>query len=372
VWFSVTSTAGEKPHERARVAARAAGIDWVLAGSPGLVAFLSGHVIPPHLAFPSRDGRLEKPTLVLLGPDDVVTVGCNPQPAIGQQARYDGAAALNDEPAAFAALARAARSLGLRKGRVAVELSSVPAAAVQALAAVSPDAKIEPLDDLLSDVKAEKSGEEVEGIRAACDLVEVGQREFRSAVSPGATELELYGAVARAMNSRAEGVVLPLSEIQVGPRTELGMGPPTNARLEPGELAICDIAPRHPNGWWADSCSTAACGQPTPEQQRVWTRLFDGLQAGRELLRPNTCAGDVYEAVARFAGEQAGHVGHGIGRDHFEEPIIRRGESQMLPRGSVIVLEPGYYQGGFGIRIEWAFLVTDNGGEPMTSFSLEL
>jgi Xaa-Pro aminopeptidase len=44
----------------------------------------------------------------------------------------------------------------------------------------------------------------------------------------------------------------------------------------------------------------------------------------------------------------------------------------VIPEDAVIVLEPGRYQDGFGIRVEWAFRVRPGGGEPLTHFPLEL
>src|SRR5205823_6186055 len=76
------------PLERAREAMRAAGFDAVLAASPGLVAFLTGHVLPAHLAYPSRDGRLEKPTLALVTQGAALTVGVDPKPSVGEAVSY--------------------------------------------------------------------------------------------------------------------------------------------------------------------------------------------------------------------------------------------------------------------------------------------
>jgi Xaa-Pro dipeptidase len=174
------------------------------------------------------------------------------------------------------------------------------------------------------------------------------------------------------MNTLAGDLVISGCELQVGRRGELLMGAPTGARVEPGDLVMSDIYPRHPNGWWADSCSTVSCGEPDETVRRTWQELYDGLRAGAEALRPGVTAGDVYQAVARHAGEQPGHAGHGIGRDHYEEPVIRPGNADELPAGAVIVLEPGRYGDGRGIRLEWAFRVSTDGGEPLTSFPLDL
>jgi Xaa-Pro aminopeptidase len=246
-----------KPLERAREAMREAGVDAVLAASPGLVAFLTGHVVPAHLAYPSRDARLEKPTLALVTLDRAVTVGVDPAPRVGEAVHYgDGRAGLRDDPEAFAALAAAAE--GLEGARVAVELAHVPAAAM--LAALR-RTRVEPLDGLLRRARAAKSDGEVGALHEACALADAGQQSLREAVRRGASEVELYAAVAASMHARAGGLVLAGCELQCGARTEVGMGAPTGARVAAGDLVMCDLYPRHPNGWWADSCSTVVCGE---------------------------------------------------------------------------------------------------------------
>ncbi len=361
------------PLTRARDAARKAGIDWIVAASPGLVAFLTGHVMPPHLAFPSRDGRLEKPTLALVGPEEVATIGARPEPERGLARPYgEGARGTFEDAAAFAAVVAAARELGLKGGRVAVEMAWVPAGVIAALEAAIAGLEITPLGSLLTRAKAQKSAGELAGMREALAVTDAGQVAFRKAVGPGASELDLYAEVVRAINERAGGMALALSEIQVGARTEVGMTAPTALRLQAGQLAMCDLAPRHPNGWWGDSCSTIACAEPSEQQRRIWSELRDGMEAGRNALRPGVRAGAVYDAVVKAGGDLTHHAGHSIGRDHFEEPAIKPGIQDEIPEDAVIVLEPGRYQDGFGIRIEWAFRVTPDGGEPMTHFPLEL
>jgi Xaa-Pro aminopeptidase len=229
-----------------------------------------------------------------------------------------------------------------------------------------------PLNALFSRAKAAKSRTELAGISDACCIADAAQRAVRGAIRSGMNELELYDRVSAALNKAAKGVALPLSEIQVGARTVLGMGSPTQEQVGPNDLVICDIAPRHPNGFWADSCSTLVCGEPSANQLTTWRRLSDGLQAGQEALRSGVTASEVYAAVARYAGGQPGHVGHGIGWDHFEEPLIAEGNREPLAEGCVIALEPGYYGKDWGMRIEHAFRVGADGGVPLMTFSLEL
>jgi Xaa-Pro aminopeptidase len=351
------------------------GMDAVLAGSPGLVAFLTGHVVPAHLAYPSRDARLEKPTLALVTADAVITIGSDPRPGYGEAVPYgDGALGLSDGPAAFAAVERAVAELGLTAGRLAVELALVPAGALAAVQRAAPRLGIEPLDGALEAAKTAKSDEEAAGIAEAVALTDAGHDAIRAATAEGVSEVQLYAEAVRAMNERAGSLVIPLCELQVGPRAEnfFENAAPTGARLRRGELVMADIAPRHPNGWWADSCSTVACGEVAPEVQAEWEGLRDGLEAGRELLRPGVAAGDVFDAVERYAGEQLAYVGHGIGRDHLEGPKLAPGNTEPIPEGAVIVIEPGRYGNGRGMRIEHAFRAGPDGGVPLSRFSLAL
>ena len=76
--------------QRARQAMITAGVDAVLVGSPELVASLTGHVIPLHLAYLSRDGRLEKPTLALVTHDGLATICSAAGLTVIDVLRYEG------------------------------------------------------------------------------------------------------------------------------------------------------------------------------------------------------------------------------------------------------------------------------------------
>jgi Xaa-Pro dipeptidase len=354
---------------------RDAGIDAVIAASPGLVAFLSGHVMPAQLANPSRDGRLEKPTICIAtrGVNGIATIGNRPEPATGVGVSYgEGGRGLSDGPDSFDALCAAAKELGLTAGRIAVEMSHVPAAAVDALRDAAPRARLEPLNDLLRAAKAAKSASELSGIADALALCDAGQEAVRSATAPGRSELDLYSVAVQAMNAQSDRQVLALGELQVGSRGEQMAGFPTAARVNDGELVMCDLAPRHPDGWWGDSCLTVACGDPPEEVRRDWSDLRDGMEAAREAMKPGVSAGAIHAAVVRHVPDLPGHAGHGIGRDHYEEPIILPGNPEPLERDSVIVIEPGKYGSGRGMRIEHAYRVSEDGGIPLSNFSLEL
>ena len=95
------------------------------------------------------------------------------------------------------------------------------------------------------------------------------------------------------------------------------------------------------------------------------------------------CAGvigkDVYDHSVKVItdagyGDYYKHgLGHGVGVEIHEEPNFNRRNTEPIPEGAVITIEPGIYlPGKFGIRLEDFGLVTEDGYEPFTESPHEL
>jgi Xaa-Pro aminopeptidase len=156
------------------------------------------------------------------------------------------------------------------------------------------------------------------------------------------------------------------------------MSPPhriaTDKLVRNGDLCFIDIGAMW-NGYFADIGRTTIVGRPTDQQRRIYTAVYEALQAGIDRMRPGNTTRDVADAVIGAVDRHglADHmfslfIGHGIGMGANEPPYI--GES--LPGSTVAELRPGMVfaleplvwvpnvRGGGGIRLEDMILVTED------------
>ena len=99
----------------------------------------------------------------------------------------------------------------------------------------------------------------------------------------------------------------------------------------------------------------------------------------KEEIRPDTPCAELYRIAAErvdkaglaanFMGtrQQAKIVGHGIGLQINELPVLTPRSKDTLQAGMVFALEPKFVLPGIGaVGIENSFLVTEDGGEQLT------
>jgi Xaa-Pro aminopeptidase len=132
-------------------------------------------------------------------------------------------------------------------------------------------------------------------------------------------------------------------------------------------------------GYCADVTRTVVVGRATDEQREIYDVVrranetaAGGVRAGMRGRDADALARDYIER--RGYGELFGHsLGHGIGLEVHESPRLARSSGTPLPVGSVVTIEPGVYQAGWGgVRVEDDVHLAADGPQILTPFTREL
>lgn len=255
------------------------------------------------------------------------------------------------------------------KGRIRIGIESAffPMLLVEAITSKYPDAEFVDITTEIRQLRAIKDNDEIEFIRKAAHLCDIGQEMVWKKAQPGISELELFNIVCTAIESSVGERVPLMCDLGSGIRTATGGGMPGNKIIEAGDLVLSDFTACL-NGYWGDSCNTLVVGEPTAEQRRIFAAVKETLDMGIDAIRPGVRALDIDKLMRNHAGNFPHHGGHGVGIQYHEEPrIVPYNEMILLPN-MVIALEPAIYNSDFGIRLEHLLLVTEAGCEIITQF----
>lgn len=373
----------EQQRQRARELLRAKEIDAALFASPASVTWLTGFAPPiqtgpnPFAAAPPLvwwDG--EHFTLIVV--DGLAGAAASfATEADGAVLSYQGYTVSTPIDSATH-LHTALRSLwkGHKAGRtfrrIGLESWTIPAAVRDALSD-SPFSAADcvAIDGWLGPLRMVKTPEELQKLRENFRLTDIGHAAAREAVIAGAREIDVWLAARQAVESAA-GCRVPMgNDCVVGYRTENIGGWPLDYVLRPGDSIIVDLSTIR-YGYWSDSCATYFAGPPTPRQEAIYQVVSDALALGASLLRPGAIAGEIDRQLRHFIAD-AGypvyphHSGHGVGVTGHEAPRIVPYSREVLEPGMVVLLEPGiYFPGEIGVRLEDAFLITEEGACQLT------
>lgn len=167
---------------------------------------------------------------------------------------------------------------------------------------------------------------------------------------------------------------------------EMGSGP-----IAPGEPVLLDLWPRdRDSGCYADMTRTFAVGAPSDELREYQRLCREAINRAVAAIKPGVLGSEVNRLVCELFHEhgyptllskEPGTVledgffhglGHGVGLEVHEQPILGR-LGEELVAGDVVTVEPGLYRSGFGgCRLEDLVHVTDDGAEVLTDFPYDL
>lgn len=295
------------------------------------------------------------------------------------------------------------------KAIIGMELDVLPYNNYSRIAHALGDTRFIDVSERIKHLRSVKSDFEISLIREASRIVDAGLASVPDHLKEGITEIELAAIVESVMRSMGhQGVIrfrrfnhiLPMGHLMAGPNAAApsyvasptgGMGVsllhpqgPGFRKIKRNEPVLVDFGGVY-NGYTADETRIFSIGQLSKEledahlaalaiEEAIAGSLVPG-KTGRDLFNLSEAKGaklGYQDYLGGPTGSKVGFVGHGVGLEIDEYPVLGPVDHQIKPNMAIAVEPKMIYPGVGVVGIEDTFLTTSNGAERLTRLPQEI
>lgn len=221
-----------------------------------------------------------------------------------------------------------------------------------------------------------KDEEEIECIKKACEITDNCFEYLLTYIKKGMTEKQIAQEIATyfVLNG-ADGISFePI--VASGINSSKPHAIPTQRKIESGDVIVIDMGCKY-KGYCSDMTRTIFVDMIQdyikPVYEIVLKNQNNTLKDAKENYNSKVLAKMVENDLKQNHFDLIHALGHGVGLDIHEYPIIGTKTETMLKTNMVITDEPGIYiPGKFGVRIEDTVLVKKFECEALTKASKEI
>ncbi|MBP5077265.1 aminopeptidase P family protein [Pseudomonas chlororaphis] len=236
--------------------------------------------------------------------------------------------------------------------RIGCDEDGVSHAALASMQAQFGEASIILASALIRQIRRVKTPYEIEMLTLAARCNESAIKCVAEAVQVGISELqigEIFESAVVRLGGRPELTMIKIGRAAVGGQRRQR----ADITLQHGDLLWFDSNTRY-QGFWADLARVYAFGDVAPATAQRYAALREGMLHAARSIRPGMSGKDVFHLTMDcvrsngFPEYRRHHVGHGIGHEAYERPILMPGEDALVEQGMVISIETPYYEFGLG------------------------
>jgi Xaa-Pro dipeptidase len=293
----------------------------------------------------------------------------------------------------------------LESKKIATELDIMPAAQYLAFKEVFACYDLVNASPLVLEQRKRKDPLEIKSIEKACQAIDAGHRAVLSNLKEGITELELAAAVENAHRLaghegiffirqpdffmsrgplcsgvnlfKMSGVVYTITGVGLSPSVPAG---PSRKKIREGEAIIVDI-PTLVDGYHADQTRTYTLGKANAKIKAMYRALKEIADYLIETITPGMKSSEIYrmaiersialkvnDAFLSFGkGKKSQLLGHGIGLELNEPPVLSQYDDSRISEGQVIALDMHMLDEEVGVvKLEDMILIKPDGNEILT------
>lgn len=210
-----------------------------------------------------------------------------------------------------------------------------------------------------------KEDKEIEKIEKACALTDECFTHLLTYIKKGMTEKQIANEIERYFKEKgADGVAFE-SVVASGPNSSKPHSIATDRKIKSGDVILLDFGCKY-QGYCADMTRTIFMDSIPEEVKKyydiVLKNQLNALQECKDNMNIKVIARMVESDFKVNDLELIHALGHGVGMDIHELPVMSSKVDKMLKENMVMAIEPGVYiPGKFGIRIEDTIVITKNG-----------
>jgi Xaa-Pro aminopeptidase len=260
---------------------------------------------------------------------------------------------------------------GLGNGRIGTDL--MPYMVHEGLRKQFPRLEISDAGKIWAQITAIKHPKEIEHIRNAVRVADLGMDAAIAAIRPGISEHAVAAEAIYAMRRAGSEFEPFIPLVASGYNTSMFERVATEKVIRAGEMIILDIGAVI-RGYTGDLGRTRICGEPTAEQKTVYQATRLALEEAKKMVKPGATCRQIdarAREVIRDAGWgkylYTGNTGHQLGYGLHGDPLVDRNVDFTVVENMVMCLEPRIVlpdqPSVGGAHLEDVVLVTKTGHE---------
>ncbi|WP_192705359.1 M24 family metallopeptidase [Paenibacillus sp. OAS669] len=296
------------------------------------------------------------------------------------------------------------QAAGSRRLKLAAEFDVLPVQQLMRLQNVLPDVEWVDGSTIVRELRMIKSASEIACIKEAARVIDLAFEHSLGILKPGMTELELMAGIEQFI--RLQGHIGVMRMRGYNQEVITGMVGAGDAAATPSyfdgpaggrglSAAVPQSVSRRPiqanepilldvgcciDGYVIDQTRTIVIGDLPEDLIQAYDTSEQILRSVEEMLKPGTVCERLYmhsllmahdaglsDHYMGFGDDQVKFLGHGIGLEIDELPVLAKGFSYPLQQGMVIAIEPKFTFPQRGVvGIENSYAITDTGFEKLT------
>ena len=218
-----------------------------------------------------------------------------------------------------------------------------------------------------------KDEEEISYIKKACEITDNCFSYLLKYIKKGMTEKQIANEIENFFKEHgASGASFP-TIVASGENSSMPHAVPTDRKIQSGDVITIDMGCVY-NGYCSDMTRTIFVDFAQEYMKKVYDLVLKNQMIVTSEIREgaNTkTLSKIVEGNFKMNDYDLVHaLGHGVGLEVHEGPILSSKNEKLLKAKMVITNEPGIYiPGEYGIRIEDTILVHENDSEVLTKSS---